>query len=179
MRAALALLLVVTSLPAVAARQGRAGTAAPAGPTLLVDTAKGQIEIRLNPADAPKTVEHILGLVAHNFYRGQRVHRVEASLVQFGDPNSRNMSLQNAWGSGGSGSPIGVAEITPKMKHVRGSVGLGYSDSPKFGDSQLYIMKRASPSLDGKYCVLGQVTKGMDVVDKLEVTDPIRNVTLK
>ncbi len=46
-------------------------------------------------------------------------------------------------------------------------------------DSQLYVMKTASPSLDGKHAVIGQVTAGMAVVDKLQVTDVIKNVTIK
>ena len=68
------------------------------------------------PGRAPKSVEHILALVKRSFYRGQRFHRVTASLVQFGDPQSRNMSRQDYWGTGNSGTPIGVFELSKKRR---------------------------------------------------------------
>ena len=50
-----------------------------------------------------------------------------------------------------SGTPIGVAEISKKHSHVRGTVGLAHPDpgSAAYADSQFYIMKIASPALDG------------------------------
>jgi len=148
-------------------------------PVIVVDTAKGVIEIELLPKQAPKGVAQILGLVARNFYRGQRVHRVTPNLVQFGDPGTRNVSNQSSWGSGGSGTRVGVAEITPGMKHVRGAVGLAYSGEAKYADSQIYIMKNLMPGLDGDYSIIGRVISGITVADKLQVTDVIKNVTLK
>jgi peptidylprolyl isomerase len=62
---------------------------------------------------------------------------------------------------------------------VRGSVGLGHSGNPAGADSQFYIMKTTSPSLDGKYAVIGQVIAGMSVVDKIAVRDLIKNTTIK
>ncbi len=174
---ALAAVLVAAALPAVHGQAAK--TAAPAGSTLVIDTAKGTIEIRLDRAGAPKSVAHIESLVKNNFYRGQRIHRVESSLVQFGDPASRDVSRQASWGTGNSGSPIGVAEITARMKHVRGAVGLAHSGDAKYADSQIYIMKTASPGLDGKHAIIGQVTKGMDVVDRLEVADVLKLVSIR
>lgn len=181
-RAVLAGLLVTFAL-GPSPLMGRAQRATPpapaAGPVMVIDTAKGSIEIQLFKADAPKSVDHVLGLVKSNFYRGLRVHRVEKSLVQFGDPQSRDMSQRAAWGSGGSGTPVGVAELSRKHLNVRGAVGLAHGGNPKFADSQLYILKTASPSLDGKHVVIGQVVKGMDVVDKLDVPDVLRLVTIR
>ena len=148
-------------------------------PVIVVDTAKGAFEIEFNPKLAPKGVAKILELVGKNFYRGQRVHRVTANLAQFGDPGSRNVANKSSWGSGGSGSYIGVAEITPAMKHVRGVVGFAYGYEAKAADSQMYIMKSAMPGIDGKYSLLGRVTNGMAVVDKLEIGDVIKNITQK
>jgi cyclophilin family peptidyl-prolyl cis-trans isomerase len=155
------------------------GATTAAAPVIVVDTVKGAIEIELFPADAPKSVDHILALVRKGFYRGLRFHRVVSALAQFGDPLTRNMTYRDGWGTGGSGQPIGVAEISKRHLHVRGAVGLAYSGSAVNADSQLYIMKSASPSLDGKYAVIGQVTKGMDVVDKVEETDLVKNVSVK
>ena len=148
-------------------------------PVIVVDTAKGVIEIELFPKMAPKGVAQILGLVGKNFYRGLRVHRVTPNLVQFGDPGTRNMRNQNSWGSGGSGTRVGVAEITPAMKHVRGAVGLAYSGEAKYADSQIYIMKNLMPGLDGDYSIIGRVISGITVADKLQVADVIKTITLK
>lgn len=148
-------------------------------PVIVVETEKGNIEIEFNPRLAPKGVAQIMKLVEKNFYRSFRVHRVTPSLVQFGDPLTRNALNKDRWGSGGSGTRVGVAEITPSMKHLRGVVGFAYSGEAKFADSQLYIMKVAMPGLDGDYSILGRVTKGLTIVDQLQVSDLIKNVTVK
>lgn len=153
--------------------------APPAEPVLVMDTAKGTVEIRLFPADAPKSVEHILGLVKRSFYRGFRIHRVTAGLVQFGDPATRNVTLKDSWGSGGSGTPIGAAEFSKRRTHQRGTVSLAHAGRPELADSQLFILKTATPAYDGKHAIVGQVTTGMAVVDKLAVTDVIKNITVK
>ena|SRR5687768_14774891 len=148
-------------------------------PVVVLETAKGTIEIELFAKEAPKSVEQIVRLVRENFYRGHRFHRAEPGLVQTGDPNSRTFTKQNLWGSGGSGRQIGVAEISKTRKHVRGAVALAHAGRPERADSQFYIMRRASPSLDGKHAVIGRVVTGMDVVDKLQRGDLITKVSVK
>lgn len=157
------------------AQAARGGAALP---VMAIDTAKGTIEIQLFQNDAPKSVAHIIALVNKSFYRAQRFHRAEATLVQFGDPQSRDMTRIDSWGTGSSYNPIGVAEIS-KRKHVRGSVGLAHSGSATLADSQIYIMKAASPSLDGKHAIIGQVIAGMAVVDRIAKGDQIKLVTIK
>jgi cyclophilin family peptidyl-prolyl cis-trans isomerase len=177
MRQILAMLLLLAALavPGLSARQAKPG----ADPVLVLETVKGLIEIRLLSSEAPKSVEHIVALVKRSFYRGQRIHRVTASLVQFGDLQSRDMTRQGVWGTRGSGKPIGVFEAPRTRRHLRGTVGLAHSGDGRGADSQLYIMKAASPSLDGKHAIVGQVVTGMAIVDRLAVTDMIRNTTLK
>ena len=172
--------LVVGALLLGAWAQGAAVTApVTPDPILVVETVKGTIEIRLFKAEAPKSVEHLLALMKRSFYRGQRFHRVTGSLVQVGDPTSRDMSRKDYWGSTNSGSPIGVFEWSKKRTHVRGAVGLAHSGDARGADSQLYIMKTASPGLDGKHAIVGQVVAGMALVDKIAVTDMIKNATVK
>ena len=120
---------------------------------IVLDTAKGTIEIETFPEDAPKTVQHIVALVKKNFYNGMRFHRAEENfLVQVGDPQSRDMSREAWWGRGpGSGSPIGVAEITKKRRHAPGTVAMAHVGDPKLADSQFYIIIQPRPGLDGKY----------------------------
>ena len=167
--------------------RGRARGAASALPVVVFETSKGSFEMELYPAEAPKSVEHILTLVRRNFYNGLRVHRfVEGFVVQFGDPQTRDMTKKARWGEQGSGRPIGVAEISPKRPHMLGSVALAHSGDPKGGDSQIYICvngpaRYAPPNfeLNGKYAVIGQVTSGMPVVQQLRVLDIIKKASVK
>ena len=84
----------------------------------------------------------IVELVKKNFYNGQRFHRAEPKfVVQIGDPQTRNMQLQEWWGRSGFGKPIGVSEITKKRRHLRGAVAMAYAGAdPRAADSQFYIM---------------------------------------
>lgn len=168
--------------PAPASVEPEAGppaAARPAGdPVIVFETEKGTIEFRLYASAAPQSVEHILTLVRKHFYRGQRFHRAERSLVQIGDPMSRDVSRRDYWGSGGSGTRIGVAEFNDHT-HRRGAVGLAHAGSAEYADSQIYFMKAASPSLDRRHVVIGQVVSGLDVLDRLEVTDRVIVDTVK
>jgi cyclophilin family peptidyl-prolyl cis-trans isomerase len=162
------------------AQKPPAAAKAPAGPVILIDTVKGPIDVELYPSDAPQSVAKILDLVKTNFYRGQRIHHAQAGIVQFGDPLSRNMQKLSEWGFGGSGKRVGVKE-TSKRPFDRGAVGFAYQADrkPEDADSQMFIIRIANPGINGKYALLGHVTKGMDVVDKLGMGDVIKNVTLK
>ena len=153
-----------------------------AGPIIVVETAaKGTFQFETYPNEAPKSVEHILGLVKRNFYNGMRIHRqIPGFIAQFGDPLSRDLSKQESWGTGGSFNIVGVGEPNPKRTHVTGAVAMAYpGKDPRQADSQMYIMLAPRHSLDGDYTVIGQVIAGMDVVQKLAKGDIIRRVTVK
>jgi peptidyl-prolyl cis-trans isomerase B (cyclophilin B) len=166
---------VVLSLP-IAARQTSPG----AGPVIVLETVKGNIEFETYPEEAPKTVAQIVALVKRNFYNGLRFHRAEFSLVQVGDPQTRNMAMRDWWGRAASGKPIGFAEITKKRRHVRGAVAMAYPGTDaRSADSQFYIVTKAHPDFDGKYTVFGQVIKGMEVVDKIQVADILKRAFVK
>ncbi len=180
MLTALLALIVIAPLAGDLAAQAGGQKSAGAGPVLLVETAKGMIEIETYPVEAPKTVEHILALVKRNFYNGHRVHRVvKGFVVQFGDPQTRDMTKRDRWGSYGSGRPVGVSEVNPKRRHRLGAVALANLNDPRTGDSQMYITLTPQPSLDGKFTVFGQVISGMDVAQKLAINDVIRRITVK
>lgn len=176
--------------PAAPAARGTAGAAPAAaqpkkspgaGPIVVVETMKGTFQFETYPNEAPKSVEHILGLVKRNFYNGMRVHRqVPGFVMQFGDPFSRDMSKKDLWGTGGSFNIVGQAETNPKRTHVLGAVAMAYpGNDPRQADSQIYVTLAPVHRLDGKYTVIGQVISGMDVVQKLVVPDVIRRVTVK
>jgi cyclophilin family peptidyl-prolyl cis-trans isomerase len=168
--------------PATAKLGAAAPAKAGATPVFRIETAKGTIVVETYPNDAPKSFEHILALVKKRFYNGQAVHRVVAGqAVQFGDPQTRNMMLVDSWGRGpnsGSGSSIGVTEVSKTRKHRRGTLAIANSGAPAFGDSQLFIALRAVPKWDGHYTIIGQVTSGMEVADKLARGDKITAVTV-
>ena len=150
------------------------------GPVVVVETTKGTFEFETYPNEAPRTVEHILGLVKRNFYNGLRFHRVEPGfVVQVGDPNSRDYTKRNLWGTGGSGKPVGLAELSRKRLHVRGAVAMAHSGNPAQADAQFYVTLNAVPRLDGKYVVFGRVINGMDVVATIAVGDVIRKASVK
>lgn len=166
--------------PPGARSTGPAKASPGAGSVLVVETVKGAIEIETYPQEAPKTVEHILALVNRRFYNGLRVHRaVKGFVVQFGDPQTRDMSRRDRWGTQGSGRSIGVGEFSAKRTHVRGAVAIAHTGDAKVGDSQMYIMLAPAPRLNGSYTVFGQVISGMDVVDRLAETDVIRRITVR
>ncbi len=188
----LAAVAVIPPSPAVA--QGRGAQAAPAaaaktspgaGPVIVFETVKGTFEVETYPNEAPKSVEHILTLVKRRFYNGLRIHRLEPGfVVQFGDPQTRDMTKRDMWGRRSSGRAIGAGEISPKRPHRLGSVALAHGGDPRDADSQIYITLAGmeSPSvrgIQGDYTVIGQVISGMDVVRKLQVTDVIRRATVR
>jgi cyclophilin family peptidyl-prolyl cis-trans isomerase len=183
--AVVALLLVTTNAFAQAAVPAYkpAPKSADAGDVIVFETVKGTFEIETYPKEAPKTVEQILRLVGRRFYNGQRIHRVvNGFVVQFGDPQTRDMTKRDWWGRGfesGSGRPVGVLEANPKRTHIVGAVALAHPGDPKQGDSQMYITLAAAPRLNGNFTVFGKVISGMDVVRKLEVTDVIRRATVR
>jgi peptidylprolyl isomerase len=150
-----------------------------------VNTVKGAIEIALLPTEAPKSVERVLELARQNFYRGLRFHWVQPGVIQFGDPFTRDMTKELDWGTGGSGighriRPVGVAEMS-KRKFDRGAVGLAYKTGqpPVNADCQIFILRVPNPALDGKYALIGRVTTGMDIVDKIVRNDVVKQVYVK
>jgi peptidyl-prolyl cis-trans isomerase B (cyclophilin B) len=146
-------------------------------PTVVIAMEKGgEIVLEFFPKDAPKHVENFVALARKGFYDGQRVHRVEPGfVVQFGDPQSKTLPMDDPrMGTGNPGYKI-KAEFNSR-KFERGVLGMARSQDPDSGGSQVYIMLGPAPFLNGKYTAFGQVTKGMDVVDKIRVGDRITSI---
>jgi cyclophilin family peptidyl-prolyl cis-trans isomerase len=158
-------------------------SAQPEGPVIVVETSKGTFELETYPADAPKTVAHIVDLVKRGFYDGQRVHRaLPGFLVQWGDPRSRDLSREADWGRGpdaSSGKPIGVAEMRRKRLHTLGAVAVAHQGNPALADSQIYVTLANRPDLNNRYTVFGHIITGDDVPGRLERGDLIRKMYVK
>ena len=157
-----ALLATFLATPAMGIMMSDA-TAAPADPenTLYLDLKDGRVVIQLFPDIAPKHVARVKLLARKNFYDGIVFHRViEGFMAQSGDPTGT--------GTGGSGLGNVAAEFTRDKHFLRGTLGAARSQSPDSADSQFFIMFAPAPHLDGQYTIWGQVTSGMDLVDKLK-----------
>jgi peptidylprolyl isomerase len=134
--------------------------------TLLLTLKDGVVMIELRPDLAPKHVARIKELTRAGFYDGLAFHRViDGFMAQTGDPKGN--------GTGGSGLKL-PAEFS-SQPFVRGTVGMARSQDPNSADSQFFICFAPAPFLDGKYAVWGQVTKGMEFVDKIKRGDQRRN----
>lgn len=148
----------------------------PVGPKIQVTMANGRsFVIETDPKGSPKTVAHILGLVRRGFYDGQRVHRVEYWVTQWGDPVSKKGMNAKGIGEGGSGRDIPFEE-RPDVDFTRGVVGIASAGLQRGGDSQLFILKSDRLYLYRSYAVVGRVVKGMNVVDGIRKGDRIRSI---
>jgi HEAT repeat protein/cyclophilin family peptidyl-prolyl cis-trans isomerase len=129
--------------------------------TARLKTSRGEIEIELFGDDATQTAAVFIRLARSGFYKGLTFHRVVPNfVVQGGCPRG------DGWGDPGYAIR---AEIN-RHKYTRGAVGI--ADSGKdTGGSQFFITHSAQPHLDGRYTIFGRVTKGMEVVDKLDQGD--------
>ncbi len=135
--------------------------------TLYLDTAYGRVVIKMRPDLAPKHVERIKELTRKGFYDGLKFHRViDGFMAQTGDP------LGN--GTGGSDLPDLKAEFSPRP-FERGVVGMARSSSKDSANSQFFIMFNRASWLNGQYTVWGEVTDGMEYIDRLKKGEPPRN----
>ena len=144
-----------------------AGAVLSASPALAAsDTVKMTLKdncavtIKLRPDLAPQHVERIETLAKKGFYDGIVFHRViDGFMAQTGDPTGTGM--------GGSDLPDLPGEFTGEP-FERGTVGMARSQDPNSANSQFFIMFEPAPHLNGSYTVFGQVTEGMECIDKIK-----------
>ena len=128
-------------------------------------TSAGEIDIRFFPDVAPKHVKNFLDLAEKGFYNGSKFHRViPGFMIQGGDPNTIS-GAPSSWGTGGSGKNV-PAEFN-SVHHARGIVSMARSQDNDSASSQFFVVVADSGFLDRQYTVFGQVTKGMEVADKI------------
>jgi peptidylprolyl isomerase len=133
--------------------------------TLVIDTSKGRIIIKLRPDIAPKHAEQLKQLARDGYYNNVPFHRViDGFMAQTGDG-------QNFNGTGHSKYPNLAAEFTP-TPFTRGVVGMARASDPNSANSQFFICYADAQFLNGQYTVIGNVVVGMDVVDKLKKAPP-------
>ncbi|HNX68989.1 MAG TPA: peptidylprolyl isomerase [Candidatus Omnitrophota bacterium] len=126
---------------------------------IKIETTQGDIYADLYQAEAPKTVENFVTLAKKGFYDGIIFHRVIPQfMIQTGDPTGTGM--------GGPGYKF-ADEFSPKLRHSKPGVLSMANSGPNTNGSQFFITEAATPWLDDRHSVFGQVTKGMDVVTKI------------
>ena len=134
-------------------------------PVVTFEMENGDVfQAELYPEIAPNTVNNFISLVKKGFYDGVIFHRVIAGfMIQGGDPQGT--------GIGGPGYSI-KGEFTQNgfdnpLKHTPGVLSMARTMMPNSAGSQFFVMHKNSPHLDGAYAAFGQVTEGMDVINKI------------
>jgi peptidyl-prolyl cis-trans isomerase B (cyclophilin B) len=136
--------------------------------TAVIETNKGKLVLELFAKDVPRTVNNFVFLAREGFYDGVAFHRViPGFMAQGGDPTGT--------GSGGPGYKF--ADEFTSHKHVTGAVSMANA-GPDTNGSQFFITYAPQPHLDGKHSVFGQLTEGMDVLQKLVNGDVMQKVTI-
>jgi cyclophilin family peptidyl-prolyl cis-trans isomerase len=136
-------------------------------------TTAGEIDIRFFPDVAPNHVKNFIDLAQKNFYNNTKFHRIiPGFMIQGGDPNTISGDPYS-WGTGGSKENV-KAEFN-SVSHKRGIVSMARSNDPNSASSQFFIVVKDSTFLDKNYTVFGQVTKGMDVADKIVSAKTVGN----
>ncbi len=139
---------------------------------VVFETNLGNFEIELFEDKSPITTENFKNLVNKGFYDGTRFHRIIGDfMIQGGDPLSKNISLKNKWGTGGS-KPI-QDEFVRGLSNLRGTIAMANS-GPNSGSSQFFINLVDNTYLDwdkkpmsSKHPVFGRIISEMEVVDKI------------
>lgn len=147
-------------------------------------TNMGDIELKFHPEKAPVHCLAFITRAESGFYDNTRFHRVIANfMIQGGDPNSKDDDPSN---DGMGGPLVHIPHEFNDTKHVPGILSMArISDVSAGAGSQFFIMHGASPNLDNQYTAFGEVTEGMDVVDKIATAEtapgdrPVKSVVIK
>ena len=133
-------------------------------------TNKGTIRVQLFDDKAPKTVANFEKLAKQLFYDGLKFHRViEDFMIQGGCPQGR--------GTGGPGYTF-EDEFHPELRHSGPGVLSMANSGPNTNGSQFFITHVATPWLDDKHSVFGQVIEGQDVVNAIAGGDVMETVAV-
>lgn len=139
---------------------------APAKVKATIETSKGTIELELDGAKAPISVQNFVNYVKKGHYDGTIFHRVIPGFMIQGGGFTADM------GQKPTDKPIAI-ESQNGLKNARGAIAMARTSDPNSATSQFFINVKDNanldyPSFDGHgYAVFGKVTKGMDVVDAI------------
>lgn len=141
---------------------------------VVMETSKGSIELELDPAKAPVTVENFVKYVKKGHYDGLIFHRVIPGFMIQGGGFTPDMNQKAV------DAPIAI-ESKNGLKNARGTIAMARTSNPNSATSQFFINVKDNanldyPSFDGYgYAVFGKVTKGLDICDAI-VSVPTKQV---
>ncbi|MCI9137250.1 MAG: peptidylprolyl isomerase [Lachnospiraceae bacterium] len=125
------------------------------------------MKAELFPQIAPNTVNNFITLINKGYYDGLCFHRViRGFMIQGGCPDGN--------GTGGPGYSIrgefSQNGFSNELKHSAGVLSMARAMAPDSAGSQFFIMHQNAPHLDGAYAAFGQITEGMETVNKIAET---------
>ncbi|MFN6964009.1 MAG: peptidylprolyl isomerase [Pyrinomonadaceae bacterium] len=133
-------------------------------------SAYGTIKIEFYSNVAPKAVERFKELARAGVYDGVTFHRVNDTVIQGGDPLSKDNDPGND-GTGKSDKPNVPAEFSD-LQFDTGIVGAARSADPNSANSQFFIMLKREPNFDTRYTIFGKVIEGMNNVRTIAGVQP-------
>ena len=142
-------------------------------PEFDIVTTHGTMRVKLY-SKTPKHRDNFVKLVSEHYYDSTRFHRIiEGFMIQAGDPYSRDTTKMDKWGTGGPDYTV-PAEFVNEYWHKKGALAAarkGDMANPKKASSgsQFYIVhdENACLHLDGQYSIFGEVTDGLEVIDRI------------
>ena len=133
--------------------------------SVVMETTAGKMEIALKPDVAPKAVENFVKLAEKGYYNGIIFHRViKGFMIQGGDPTGTGRGGESIWGSNFED------ECSPSVKFDKPGLLAMANRGPKTNGSQFFITCAETGWLHGKHTIFGEVTQGLDVLKKIEMT---------
>jgi len=134
-----------------------------------IRTAKGTIELCLDPQLAPQTVNSFVFLARNRFYDGLTFHRVEPGFIQGGDPK----------GDGTGGPGYTVPDEPVKGEYVDGAVAMANAGKNTTGSQFFIDIDDNRPKLQKTFNLFGIVSSGQDVAKKIARGDVMQTVTVQ
>ncbi|HKB02270.1 MAG TPA: peptidylprolyl isomerase [Gemmataceae bacterium] len=141
--------------------------------TVKLDTDAGEIEIALRPDLAPNHVRNFLALTKVGYYDGMRFDRLVHQEAVSPDGQQSIIRLVRFGCPAGTGDP-GIGHVGYRLrseftdeKHDAGTVGFTREADPNSAGTRLYITLAPAPAMDGNFTVVGKVSKGLDVVERI------------
>lgn len=132
--------------------------------------AYGTIKLELYSNIAPKAVARFKELAREGVYDGTTFHRINDTVIQGGDPNSKDDDPGND-GQGRSNKPNVPAEFSD-IPYDTGILGAARSQDVNSANSQFFIMLKREPQFDKRYTVFGKVIEGMTNVRTISGVEP-------
>ena len=143
-----------------------------ANPIVTITMESGdEIKLELFPEIAPNTVNNYISLANKGFYDGTIFHRViPGFMIQGGDPQGTGMGGPDYCIKG----EFSMNGFNNELSHKRGVISMARAMDPDSAGSQFFIMHADGDFLDGQYAAFGEVTEGIETVDKIAATDTDR-----